>query len=156
MAPIHQWPLAILRRWLVLPAVGTVCLLTGMAVGITQTDRLMLFLSLAVCVACFCKAALFYRAAARGEYTVLEGVCVELRQNPVQRNRKVKIVDVEDNIHVLALEKRVRLRMGYAYRFYLRQANAVQTSPLIPHDELLGYEETEGRPSSGGTKKNCW
>lgn len=39
MAPIHQWPLAILRRWLVLPAVGIVCLRVGMAVGVTQAGR---------------------------------------------------------------------------------------------------------------------
>ena len=151
MAPIHQWPLAILRRWLVLPVVGTACLLTGMAVGITQADRVMLFLSLAVCAACFCKAALFYRAAARGEYTVLEGICVAVGQNPVQKSRKVKIVDAEDNIHVLALEKRVRLRTGHAYRFYLRQADTAQASPLIPRDELLGYEEVE----CGDPEKDC-
>ena len=89
MAPIYQWPQAILRRWLVLPALGTACLLVGVAVGVTQADRLMLFLSMAVCIACFCRAALLYRTAARGEYAVLEGVCIELRQNPVQRNRMV-------------------------------------------------------------------
>lgn len=151
MAPIHQWPLAILRRWLVLPAVGAACLLVGVTVGITQADRLMLFLSMAVCIVCFCKAALFYRAAARGEYTVLEGVCVAVGQNPVQKSRKVKIVDAEDNIHVLALEKQVRLRTGHAYRFYLRQAEAAQVSPLTPYDELLGYEEVE----CVGTEKDC-
>ena len=151
MAPIHQWPLAILRRWLILPAVGAACLLVGVAVGVTQADRLMLFLSMAVCIACFCRAALFYRTAARGEYTVLEGVCVELRQNPVQKSRKVKIVDAENNIHVLALEKRVKFRVGHTYRFYLRQTEAAQASPLIPHDELLGYEEIE----CGGTEKDC-
>lgn len=151
MTPIYQWPVAILRRWLALPAVGIACLLTGVVVGITQADRLMLFLSLAVCAACFCKAALFYRTASRGEYTVLEGVCVAVGQNPVQKSRKVKIVDAEDDIHVLVLEKRVRLRTGHAYRFYLRQTEAAQASPLIPHDELLGYEEIE----CGGTEKDC-
>lgn len=88
MTPIYQWPLAILRRWLVLPAAGTACLLLGIAVGITQEDRLMFFLSLAVCAACGIKAALLYRVAARGEYAVLEGICVALKQNPIQKSRK--------------------------------------------------------------------
>ena len=154
MTPIYQWPLAILRRWVVLPAAGTACLLLGIAVGITQEDRLMFFLSLAVCAACGIKAALLYRVAARGEYAVLEGVCVALKQNPIQKSRRVKIVDSEDQVHVLTLEKRIKLQIGRQYRFYLRQTETSQTPPTqtalpTPHVELLGYEEIEDAPSDG-------
>ena len=159
MTPIHQWPPAILRRWVILPAVGAACLLLGIAVGITQRDRLLFFLSLAVCAACGIKAVLFYRVAAREEYTVLEGVCVMLQQNPIRKSRRVKIVDGEDQIHVLALDKRVKLRVGHLYRFYLRQPGAAQalssqTALPAPPDELLGYEEIEDAPSDGNTEEN--
>ena len=114
----------------------------------------MFFLSLAVCAACGIKAALLYRVVARGEYAVLEGVCVALKQNPIQKSRKVKIVDSEDQVHVLTLEKRIKLQIGRQYRFYLRQTETSQTPPTqtalpTPHVELLGYEEIEGAPSDG-------
>ena len=158
MTPIYQWPLAILRRWVVLPAAGTACLLLGIAVGITQEDRLMFFLSLAVCAACWIKAVMFYRVAARGEYAVLEGICVALKQNPIQKSRKVKIVDSEDQVHVLTLEKRIKLQIGRQYRFYLQQTESqtppFQTALPTPHVELLGYEEIEDTPSDGNTEEN--
>ncbi len=145
MARLFQWPPAILRRWLGLPAVGLSSLLTGVAVGITLRDCFMLFLSVALFLACVVKAIAFYRLVARGEYEVVEGVCVEVRRQPIQKSCRVKVVDSADNIRSLILEKRLSFRVGCQYRFYLRKNSGISQppSPFPRSDELLGYEEIE-------------
>lgn len=145
MGGLFQWPPAILRRWLGLPAVGLGCFLAGAAAGIALKDRMMLFLSTAVFLACVVKAIVLYRLVARGEYEVVEGVCVEVRRQPIQKSCRVKVVDSADNIRSLTLEKRLSLRVGRQYRFYLRKSSDASQLPNPFHrpDELLGYEEIE-------------
>ena len=156
MGGLFQWPPAILRRWLGLPAVGLGCLLTGAAAGIALKDRFMLFLSMAVFLACAIKAIALYRLVARGKYEVVEGVCVEVKRQPMQKSCRVKVVDSTDNFRSLTLEKRLSFRVGYQYRFYLRKSNdAPQPLSLFPQpDELLGYEEIEAAESADEIKKN--
>lgn len=145
MLPLRQWPAPILRRWLGLPAVGLGCLLVGIAGGFATKGRFLLLLSAAVCAACLVKAILLYRLVSRREYTVLEGVCIEVRQRPFQKVCKAKFVDDADHIHVLPLEKGISVCVGRQYRFYLRKQDntAVQPLPLSMSAELLGYEEIE-------------
>lgn len=145
MGGLFQWPPAILRRWLGLPAVGLGCFLAGAAAGIALKDRMMLFLSTAVFLACVVKAIVLYRLVARGEYEVVEGVCVEVRRQPIQKSCRVKVVDSADNIRSLTLEKRLSLRVGRQYRFYLRKSGDTSppSAPFHRPDELLGYEEIE-------------
>jgi hypothetical protein len=145
MGGLFRWPPAILRRWLGLPVVGLGCLLAGAAVGIALKDRFMLFLSVAVFLACVVKAIVFYRLVARGEYEVVEGICVEVKRQPIQKSCRVKVVDSADNIRCLTLEKRLSFRVGRQYRFYLRKNSGISqpSSPFSRPDELLGYEEVE-------------
>lgn len=156
MGGFFQWPPAIQRRWLGLSAVGLGCLLIGVAISIALKDRMMLFLSMAVSLACAVKAVCFYRLIARGEYEVLEGVCIEVKRQPIQKSCRVKVLDYTDNIRSLTLEKRIPLRAGRQYRFYLRESNHApqQTDPFSRPDELLGYEEIENAELADETENN--
>ena len=147
MAPIRQWPAPILRRWLGLPAVGLGCLLVGSVGGFALKDRFLFLLSIAVCAACLVKAFLFYRLASRQDYEVMEGVCIEVRQRPFHRGYTAKFADAAGRIHILPLEKGIRVCVGRQYRFYLRRGRTAteleQPLPFQPSAELLGYEEVE-------------
>lgn len=156
MGRLFQWPPAILRRWLGLPVVGLGCLLAGAAVGIALKDRFMLFLSVAVFLACVVKAIVFYRLVAQGEYEVVEGVCVEVKRQPIQKSCRVKVVDSADNIRGLTLEKRLSFRVGCQYRFYLRKSGDTSQppGPFPRPDELLGYEEIEAAEPADKMENN--
>lgn len=148
MTPIYQWPAPILRRWLGLPAMGLGCLLIGSAGSVVLKDRFMFFLSAAACAACLAKAFSFYRLVSRREYDIVEGVCIEIRQHPLQRSCKAKFVDADDHTHVFSLEKGTRVFVGCQYRFYLRRQDEAAKSashllPFSPPAELLGYEKIE-------------
>ena len=116
----------------------------------------MLFLSVAVFLACVVRAIVFYRLVARGEYEVVEGVCVEVKRQPIQKSCRIKVVDSADNIRSLTLEKRLSFRVGCQYRFYLRESSdALQPPGPFPRpDELLGYEEIEAAEPADETENN--
>lgn len=142
---MEKWPSPILRRWLGLPVVGTLCLLVGLVFSITLQDRFMLALSIAAFIACAVKAAFFYRLIAHGEYDAVEGVCLENKALPMRKRRKVKLLLSSDQIQVLTLGQDIRLQVGHAYRFYLRKAKNADAGSLEyrQEDELLGYEEID-------------
>lgn len=92
------------------------------------------------------------------EYDIVEGVCIEIRQHPLQRSCKAKFVDADDHTHVFSLEKGTRVFVGCQYRFYLRRQDeaaksASQLLPFSPPAELLGYEKIEDAslPDPGNT-----
>lgn len=146
METISNWPSAILRRWIGLFTIGIICLLIGAAAGVALKDRIMFLLSASVCAACLIRAGLFYRLVTQKEYEVIEGVCVEIKQWPLQKNCRVKLVDRNEDTHVLSLEKRSRIHMGRCYRVYLHRrkegAGKLEPSAICP-DSLLGLEEIE-------------
>ena len=134
------------RRLLLTAIVGTVCLLIGIVMCLFLKDRMMLFLSLAVCVLCLYKAFDYYRIMSDGKYEVVEGTCIAVIPKPLRKYRKIKIMDDEGNESSLLLGKQSKIKIGYRYRFYFKETDRISLGneyfdSALSSDCFLGYEE---------------
>lgn len=109
-------------------------------------DKVMMFLSLAVCVLSLGKALGYYRVIAGEEYEVVEGTCVAVMPKPLRRYRKVKIIDDGGNEATMLLDKHSKVKIGYRYRFYFKETERISfgsdyLNSAMSSDCFLGYEE---------------
>lgn len=109
-------------------------------------DKVMMFLSLAVCVLSFGKALGYYRVIAGEEYEVVEGTCVAVMPKPLRRYRKVKIIDDGGNEATMLLDKHSKVKIGYRCRFYFKETERISfgsdyLNSAMSSDCFLGYEE---------------
>lgn len=136
-----------LRRKLLLTALlGFLCLLIGAAMFLFSKDRIMLFLSAAVCFFSFCKAWSIYHTVYKQEYEVVEGTCVGITPKPMRKYRKVRIMDDEGNETSLLLGKQSKIKIGFRYRFYFKKTQRFTIGSeyfdsALSSDCFLGFEE---------------
>ena len=80
-------------------------------------------------------------------YTMLEGICTDVRRNLLGDTQNICLVDAAGNRHCLVIGKGHKIRTGLPYRFYFRNANSIppDRTPLLRKaflmDSLLGVEE---------------
>lgn len=146
MGKIKDGPLPIKRKLFLTCIIGTVCLLVGVAMFLLLKDRMMLFLSLAVCLFSFLKAFEFYRVIAGEEYEIVEGTCIAVMPKPLRKYRKIKIMDDNGNESTMLLGKQSKVRIGYRYRFYFKETQRLSLGSeyldsAMSSDCFLGYEE---------------
>ena len=145
MKNITQWPMALLRRWLLSAAVGGAFLLAGLVGFFALRDHILLALSLALALFTFLRCVSVYRTASSGAYETVEGVCVEVRRQPFRNQKRVRLMSLDGIEHTLMLDKQMRLRIGNHYRFYFTPsaASGVDELPTVlqPQDLLLGIED---------------
>lgn len=145
---ILQWPAVLLRRWILTLAAGAGFLLAGLAVWLAVRDQMMLLLSGAVFILSLGRAALLFRCFVLGNYTVLEGVCIQVASVPLQKCRRVRLLSEGEEEISLYIDKRHTLQVGCRYRFYLQRQNAVPLpatwiAASLTTGNLLGVEEVE-------------
>lgn len=109
-------------------------------------DRMMLFLSLAVCILSVGKALEYYRVIAGEEYEIVEGTCVAVMPKPLRKYRKIKIMDDNGNESTMLLGKQSKVKIGYRYRFYFKETQRISLGSeyldsAMSSDCFLGYEE---------------
>lgn len=146
MGKIKEGPLPIKRKFFLTGIIGTICLLVGIAMFLLLKDKMMLFLSLAVCVLSIGKALEYYRVMAGEEYEVVEGTCVAVMPKPLRRYRKIKIMDDNGNGSTMLLGKQSKVKIGYRYRFYFKETQRISLGSeyldsAMSSDCFLGYEE---------------
>ena len=156
MGKIKEGPVPIKRKLFLTCIIGIVCLLVGIAMLLLLKDRMMLFLSLAVCLFSFLKAFDFYRVIAGEEYEVVEGTCVAVMPKPLRKYRKVKIMDDNGNESTMLLGKQSKVKIGYRYRFYFKETQRLTfgseyLDSAMSSDCFLGYEEL-GEFTAGATE----
>ena len=88
MDKVKNSPSPLRRKLLFTCIVGVACMLVGLAMFLFLKDRMMLFLSLVICVFSFGKAFNIYRVIAGEEYEVVEGTCVAITPKPLRKYRK--------------------------------------------------------------------
>ena len=136
-----------LRNRLVLTALlGIVCLLIGLAVFLFARDRIILLLSVVVCLLSIYRAWMMYRVISRQEYETVEGTCVGIVPKPLRKYRKVRIMDEEGNESDLLLGKYSKIKIGFRYRFYFKKTQRLTLGSeyfdsALSSDCFLGYEE---------------
>ncbi len=146
MGKIKEGPVPIKRKLFLTCIIGTVCLLVGIAMFLLLKDRMMLFLSLAVCLFSVLKAFEFYRVIAGEEYEIVEGICVAVMPKPLRKYRKIKIMDDNGNESTMLLGKQSKVKIGYRYRFYFKETQRISLGSeyldsAMSSDCFLGYEE---------------
>lgn len=146
MGKIKDAPAPIKRKMFLTCIVGIACLLVGIAMCLFFKDRMMLFLSLAVCVLSAGKAIDYYRVIGGEDYEVVEGTCVAIMPKPLRKYRKIKIMDDNGNESTMLLGKQSKVKIGYRYRFYFKETQHVSLGSeyldsAMSSDHFLGYEE---------------
>lgn len=146
MDKVKNSPSPLRRKLLFTCIIGIVCLLLGVAMFLFLKDRMMLFLSLLICVFSFGRAFNIYRVIAGEEYEVVEGTCVAITPKPLRKYRKIKIIDKNGNETSLLLGKHSKVKIGFCYRFYFTKTQHVSLGSeyfdaALSSDCFLGYEE---------------
>ena len=141
MDKVKNSPSPLRRKLLFTCIIGIVCLLLGVAMFLFLKDRMMLFLSLLICVFGFGRAFNIYRVIAGEEYEVVEGTCVAITPKPLR-----KIIDTDGNESSLLLGKHSKVKIGFCYRFYFTKTQHVSLGSeyfdaALSSDCFLGYEE---------------
>lgn len=152
MEKLKDTPIPLKRKLFLTILIGFLCLLVGIAMCIFARDRIMLFLSGAVCLLSFVKAAMLYRVISEKKYEVTEGTCVGISPKPLRKFRKIRIMDDEGNETSLLLSKQSKVKIGDRYRFYFKQTQRISLGSdyfdaAMSSDCFLGYELL-GNPES--------
>lgn len=146
MEKIKEAPAPLKRKLFLTCIVGTVCLLVGLAMFLFLKDKMMLFLSLAVCVFSAGKVIDFYRVITGEKYEIVEGTCVAVMPKPLRKYRKIKIMDDNGNESTMLLGKQSKVKIGYRYRFFFKETQHISLGSeyldsAMSSDCFLGYEE---------------
>lgn len=147
MDKIKDCPQPLMRKLFLTVLVGVLCLLVGIAMCIFAKDRIMLFLSGAVCVFSLIKAFSLYLVLSEKKYEIVEGTCIGIVPKPMRRFRKIRIMDDAGNESSLLLSKQSKVRIGDRYRFYFKQTQRITFGSdyfdaAMASDCFLGYEKT--------------
>lgn len=157
MDKIKDSPPPLKRKLFLTVLVGLLCLLIGAAMCIFAKDRIMLFLSGAVCIFSLIKAFTLYRVLSEKKYEVIEGTCVGVVLKPLRKFRKIRIMDDEGNESSLLLSKQSKVKIGDRYRFYFKQTQRITFGSeyfeaAMSSDCFLGYEAI-GEPGADSPKE---
>ena len=143
---LSAWPAPLFRRWVLTIAAGAGFFVVGVAVWLAAKDQILLLLSGAVFLLSLGRAVVLFRCFTLEHYTVVDGVCIQVTALPLQKCRKVRLLDGEEHELSVLVGKQYRLQVGVRYRFYFQHQNGPQlpgiwlTSSLAA-GSLLGIEE---------------
>ena len=146
-------PQPLLRKIILTPLLGAVCLAFGLAAYIGAGDRTLLILSGVLFATCIFKGIQHYRTARSGRYLTVCGTCVRIAPQFMGKLRKVCLMD-DDGIEItLRLPTQHRVTIGNRYRFYFAQSSGVSVGNdyldrLLATDSFLGYELAENVPEN--------
>lgn len=148
MQKMKEGPAPIKRRLFITGLIGILCLLVGVVFFLLFRDKMMLFLSLAVCALSLAKAWEYYRTIAGKKYETVEGICVAVMPKPFRRYRKIKIMDEDGNESSMLVDKRSKVKIGARYRFYFKATQRLSfgseyLESALSSDCFLGYEELQ-------------
>ena len=146
MKKINEAPAPLKQKLIFTVIIGVFCLLIGIAMFLFLKDRMMLFLSLVVCLFSLVKSIDYYRVISGQEYEIVEGTCVAVVPKPMRKYRKIKILDDNGNESTMLLGKQSKVKIGYRYRFYFKETQRLSLGSeyldsAMSSDCFLGYEE---------------
>ena len=145
MSGFEDWPVPILRRWLLSAAAGPVIFLIGLAGRIALHDPVLLTLSALLASCMVVRCILLFHTIRQGDYETVEGVCVAVRRTPLGGHQRIRLMDDSGTAHDLLLDRRQRFLVGSRYRVYLQNSSeAALPGARIPHGALLGARIPHG------------
>nr|WP_300858688.1 hypothetical protein [uncultured Acetatifactor sp.] len=151
MEPI---PKPLLRRLVLTFLAGGGCFLIGLVFFLREGDMPFFTLSILLFLFSCWKGILLFLQVEKKAYTVLEGICTDVRMNLLGSTQYICLSDAEGNEHCLVIGKDHKIRTGLSYRFYFRDSDGISPgrNPLLKKalltDNLLGVEGTAAGPSA--------
>ena len=133
-------PKPLFRRLLLTFSAGGSCFFIGLIFFLLKGD--MPFFTLSILLSLFScgKGTLFLLLVRKKAYTMLEGICTDVRRNLLGSTQNICLVDADGNRHCLIIEKGHKIHPGLPYRFYFRNPNGIfpGNNPLLKKAFLTG------------------
>lgn len=148
MKPLGDWPIPILRRWLLSVAAGPVLFLVGLAGCIALHDPILLTLSVLLAACMVVRCILLYRAVRQGAYESVEGLCIGIKRAAFGNHLHIRLLTDSGTEHSLLLDRRQKLLTGNRYRVYLQRPPVSAASIAgMQHTVMLGLEDLGAYPA---------
>ena len=135
----------IIRKTLTLSAVGLICLIVGMTYGIITKDKMLMLMSVIICIANMYKVFELQRIKKQKKYTVISGRCLESVYKITGKYRIFRIQEGDDVIEI-SVPKNVNLKVNEEYNLYFKKTTLVidgyndWLKNKILSENFLGYE----------------
>jgi hypothetical protein len=144
----------LVRRVFLTLLTGAAGAVVGLAGFLAAGDRILLGLSVAVCLCSLWKGILLWGVIKGGGYETVEGVCVGVTSPPFRRYKKIRIIDGNGMEGSLLLHSQARIRIGYRYRFFFKKGGGnyfkgeylsamLETGLFLGHEEMGEYLGTD-------------
>ncbi len=118
-----EYPLLLIRRCFLLFLAGTACILVGAAGFLASEDRILLGLSIVLCIGSVWKGILLWKLIKENRYDTVTGVCVGISLLPLRRYKKVRVMDANGIEGTLMLNKKESIQIGFCYCFFFRRGS---------------------------------
>lgn len=143
---VKEFPAPLKEKFISLIAMGIFLWLVGICVALLFKDMTMFILSLLVCVCCFIKAGMFYVTVSNKDYEAVTGTCVSVSPIFIRKQKKIKIMDSDENERSLILGRHSKIEIGRSYTFYFKSTKRISLGSeyfdsVLSSDCFLGYEE---------------
>lgn len=135
----------VFRKTLILSAIGLLCLIFGTVYGVVSKDRVLIIMSVAICVVNLYKIVEIRKIENENKYIVISGRCIDGSYKFVGKYRMYKILTGDNTIEI-SVPKTVKLKLNGIYSLYFKKS---EREPEIYGDWLknkvlsenfLGYE----------------
>lgn len=131
MQRLSQWPVPIIRKWLLLPVIGFICPVIGLVMMILNRDTILMYMSMLLAFLSVGRCILLYRQIGHGEYTVIEGVCLSTRWIPLQRQSNLCLMTDGGEEFIIIIKNKTMPHIGHRYRAYIIGALPPQSSSVL-------------------------
>ena len=146
MELLKDCPRVLLQKLFITISIGAGCFAVGAVSYAAARDAVLLALSAGVFISCILRSASLYRMLRQRRYSVTEGVCIGVTAKPMRRYRKVRLMDAEGLETSLLLDKQTKVKIGFRYRIYLKEAQRMSLGneyldTALSGNCFLGLEE---------------
>lgn len=113
---------------------------------IISADRILLGLGGIIFVFCLFRSVALWRIISQNAYEMITGVCVSVKTLPLQKYRRIRVIDENGAEITLLLNKQTKVKIGIRYRFYFQNCRLPvlgneYLNASLSTDDFLGYEE---------------
>lgn len=102
-----------------LSLIGIGCLVIGVVMLVINRDTMLLGLSVILALLTVVRCIILYRRIGRGEFEMVEGVCINITLIPLQRRRSLTIQTDEGEEIIIRTDSRSVPHVGGRYRVYI-------------------------------------
>lgn len=142
MKHLQEWPLPLLRKWLLSCLIGLACLLVGIIMYVVSQDSILLTISILLAVLTCVRCTLLYRQIGNEAYEIIEGVCIKIKKAPLRKQRSLCLLTDSGAEHTVTLEQQMPLRIGNRYRLFYLPANSLEdTGFTLDETQFLALED---------------